>query len=77
MNAQVSVYTADSTEEKFFKNISQGMQTPITGDTSAFSALHFHLKEHSVDCAKKKESRTKNTEYCRLHSESVFGETAN
>lgn len=38
------------------------MQTPITGDTSAFPTLHFHLKERSVDCAKKKkkkETRTK------------------
>lgn len=48
------------------------MQTPITGDTFAFSTFHFHLKEHSVDCAKKGDEN-KNTEYCRLHSESVFG----
>lgn len=34
--------------------------------------LHFHLKEHSVDCAKKGDEN-KNTEYCRLHSESLFG----
>lgn len=44
------------------------MQTPITGDTFAFSTFHFHLKEHSVDCAKKGDEN-KNTEYCRLHSE--------
>lgn len=50
------------------------MQTPITGDTFAFSTFHFHLKEHSVDCAKKKNGdENKNTEYCRLRSESVLG----
>lgn len=37
------------------------MQTPITGDTFAFSTFHFHLKEHSVDCAKKGDEN-KNTE---------------
>lgn len=57
------------------------MQTPITGGIFASPTFHFNLKEHSVDCAKKKkekkENRTKNTECCRLRSESVFGKTAN
>lgn len=36
------------------------MQTPITGVIFAFPTFHFNLKEHSVDCAKKKkETRTK------------------
>lgn len=35
------------------------MQTPITGDTFALSTFHFHLKEHSVDCAKKKKTETR------------------
>lgn len=33
------------------------MQTPITGGIFASPTFHFNLKEHSVDCAKKKKEK--------------------
>lgn len=72
MNMEVSIYTADSIEEKFLKCISRHADTHYWS-YFCFLYISFSFKRAQIVLKKRERDENKTTDYCRLHSESVLG----